>query len=326
MISYGTVAIGVLMFICWFFAAAISVYNFLHLRKHGSQRPSISKPIEPKFVYPDNASSHYSENSSAPPPATRIHDLEKGPIHVQPVDGSGHPGRKFSWGQSAPNTAPAHHSQFPEAKPVFRPVNYGQPRPRPITEASPLTLEAPKAARYGAEQQGRLNAPPRLQLWGPQGDRAPSLVMDYGSMHPRTPLTPNVNAAPYNLRGGRLMRAPSTAYGSMYGGDFLNGYRFNNNENNGNSQNNNAGAPYGESVPPVPSYFPDFNGQSRKSIQRVPAPGPASYRAGGYSSGFNTPLPTSLLTPANGNSWRQEVERNYQQQFAEEQGNRPYAL
>lgn len=286
--SYGTVAIGVLMFICWMFAAGISIYNLIQFRLHGLSRPSISnpKPIEPKFVYPDNASSRYSGNSRAP--ATRIHDLEKGSMHTQTDEGT-HPGRKLSWGQSPPNTAPPQAGNFPEARPVFRTIDYN----KDATETSPLSAAPP-----GAAQQQRRNAqsarytPPRLQLYGPQ-DRSPALIMDYGAM--RTPLTPNVNAAPYNMRGGRLMRAPSTAYASMYGGDFLNGQRSHYSGNNGNNGR--------ESVTP------------RRPISRMPLPGPASYRMGGYSSGFNTPLPTAMLTPAQGNSWRRDVEQSYQQQL-----------
>ena len=278
-ISYGTVALGVIIFLSWFAAAGIAIYTVIQTRLHRSGRPSISNPmpIEPKFVYPDNASSTYSENSN-PPPASRIHDIEKYPayLHTQTEDGT-HPGRKLSWGQSPPNTAPA-------ARPVFRTVDYN----RGATETSPLTAEAPQQERRGA-QSARYAPPPRLQLYGPQ-DRSPALMVDYGAA--QTPLTPNVNAEPYNMRGGRLVRAPSTAYGSMYGGSFLNGYRAK------------------EDVPPVPAL------SSRKSVTRMPIPGPASYRAGGYSSGFNTPLPTAMLTPqAQNNSWRQDVERSYQQQL-----------
>ena len=294
-VSYGTVVIGVLLFLCWFGTSGISVYNFLRLRSNGPSRPSISnpRPIEPKFVYPDNGSSVYSENSNAPPPpASRIHDLEKGPafLSTQTQDNA-HPGRKLSWGQSPPNTAPV-RPNYPEARPVFRQVDYS----RGATETSPLSSEAPKLQQRRGAQSARY-VPPRLQLVGPQ-DRSPALVVDYGTMA-QTPLTPNINAKPYNLRGGQMMRAPSTAYGSMYGGNFMNGYR--------SYYGGNAAE---EDVPPVPALQP------RKPVDRLPMPGPASYRAGGYSSGFNTPLPTSMLTPqAQGNSWRQDVDRSYQQQL-----------
>ena len=312
-ISYGTVVLGVLIFLAWLAAAGISVFKYLQYRRDGPNRPSISnpKPIEAKFIYGDAASSRYSENSNAPSRPNL--DLEKGGLHTSTADGT-HPGRKLSWGQSPPNTAPVRPvSNYPEARPVFRTINYGQP----ATETSPLTADP---TMHGPQQrrtaQSARYAPPRLQLYGPQ-DRSPALVMDYGAMSARTPLTPNFAAAPYNMRGGRLVRAPSTAYGD--GNGFLNGYRsFYGGPTDGGAK---------PAVPPMPSNFDTLQSQNRTTINRMPVPGPASYRAGGYSSGFNTPLPTSMLTPQGAaNSWRQDVNASYQAQIDAQATKGQYAL
>ena len=209
-ISYGTVIIAVLIFVLWLIAAGVSVYSIIHLRKNGylpNSRPSISKPqmIEPKFSLTTNG----SQDGGQSRPRTRLYqerDLEHGVAHTNTEHGA-HPGRKVSWGQSPPMTAPPRMDIH--TRPQFRTINYGEPQQLP-TETTALSpqIDGPTTRRYAL--------PPRLQLWGPD-TRSPALVMDYGAGLPTAGLTPGLTPsghAPYDVRRTVMQPLP-TAYGTM---------------------------------------------------------------------------------------------------------------
>ena len=291
-ISFGTVILGVLIFIMFLIAAGISGYKVWYFRKNGyciSQRPSISnpKPVEPKFVYGDSSSSVHSTRSS---------DLEKGGLTIS-VDGT-HPGRKLSW-DAAPLTAPACAPDFPEAKPTFRQIDYNNNNPYKPTENTRLTQYEPYSRR--PVPPSRHIAPPKLQLYGP-GDRTPALVMDYGATTPYGPQEPyapslRYSHRPYTVSPSQpqyrtsMAQAPATA-------------RYNNNNPN---YNTNAGSH--ESF--IGGYRPNYasgipNGgydtyNRRGSAMRMAIPGPASTHAGGYQSAYHTPLPSAMMNTGGGN-------------------------
>jgi hypothetical protein len=314
-ISYGTVIIGVLIFVLFFVATALSGLRVYQIRQYGyssEKRPSISnpKPIEPRFVYPESTTTQ-TQGASSKASSLRDRDVEKGSLTVS-RDGT-HPGRKLSWGQSPPATAPARAPDFPEARPVFRTINYNQPN-----ETSPLT--APD--RRGITSMR--NAPPRLQLYGPEG-RSPALVMDYGGTTPNPNGLPSATnmrfsqapypPTPFTQRPHRpsMAQVPYTAYGTIPNGHqstFLGGYR--------SGYTSGVYGGYGAASSGVAAY------DSRRSVMRVPMPGPASIHAGGYNSAYHTPLPSAMATPG-GNSWKQEDTRQFygqQLDFSAEKG--PY--
>ena len=205
-ISYGTVIIAVLIFILWLVAAGVSVYSVIHLCKHGylpNSRPSISKPqmIEPKFSLTTNDSRDTDQSR----PSTRLYqerDLERGVAHTETEYGT-HPGRKVSYGQSPPMTAPPRMDIH--TRPQFRTINYGEPKQAP-TETTTLSpqIDGPTTRRYAP--------PPRLQLWGPD-TQSPALVMDYAAGQATAGLTPS-GYAPYDVRRTVMQPLP-TAYGTM---------------------------------------------------------------------------------------------------------------
>ena len=178
--------------ILWLMAAGISIYCLLHYRKHGylpNSRPSISEP-KPNMTEP-KVGGFFSRapktENAPPPPQTRLYrerlDIEHGSVHTETEDGL-HPGRKLSWGQSPPLTAPSRFELG--VRPQFRPVSYGDPKP--------LHENLAASSRNPATRNA---TPPRLQLWGTDNGRAPSLVFDYTGI----PITPK---GPLDTRRGVL--------------------------------------------------------------------------------------------------------------------------
>ena len=166
--GYAAVVIGVMVTLLWLVAGAVSVYSLLHFRKHGylpNSRPSISEPTmsEPKIF------------KKQKPMFPKLHrdrtDEEHGSVQTETEDGI-HPGRKLSWGQSPPMTAP---SRFELGlRPQFRPVSYGDP-----TRLDEKHEFAPRRAPT------RNATPPRLQLWGTDNNAAPpALEFDYSNVPP----------------------------------------------------------------------------------------------------------------------------------------------
>lgn len=307
-ISGGTVILGVLIFLLFLVASAISGYRLWHIRKHGycpSQKSSISKPqpIEPKFVYP--------EHTEVRPPTQHDRDLEKGPQSIS-KDGT-HPGRKLSW-DAPPNSAPACAPDFLEARPTFRTINYDQSQYQPATERSYLT--EPRLSRRPVP--ARRQTPPTLQLYGP-GDRTPALVMDYGATTPYYPpeqYTPQMrqNRSPYPVTPTyhqyrpSMVPAPYTARQANPDphSSFMGGYRSN----------------YASGIPPSNGYG---TLDRRGSTIRMALPGPASTHHGGYHSAYHTPLPTALMSPGQGgyhNFKRESTVQFYSQQQAFSQDRR----
>ena len=157
--------------------------------------------IEPKFSLTTNG----SQDSGQARPRTRLYqerDLERGTTHTNTEHGT-HPGRKVSWGQSPPMTAPPRMDI--NTRPQFRQINYGEPPQQP-TETTALSprIDGPTTRRYAP--------PPRLQLWGPD-TRSPALVMDYAAAVTPAGLTPSGHA-PYDVRRTVMQPLP-TAYGTM---------------------------------------------------------------------------------------------------------------
>lgn len=292
-------------------AAGISGYKVWYFRKNGyciTQRPSISNPIEAKYVYShDNQTQRFND--------PRDYDLEKGALTIS-KEGL-HPGRKLSW-DAAPLSAPACAPDFMEARPTFRTVNYNH---NLATETSPLAQYAPINRRPVANSRF---TPPRLQLYGP-GDRTPALIMDYGGTTPYgapapTPTyTPNPQHKhpPYHVSPirqdyrGSIANAPYTA-------------TYNNNHNNDNHNMNQIlqnslrkgyRSNYASGVPT--EGYNTYN--RRNSTLRMALPGPATTHAGGYQSAYHTPLPTAMMSPRGATSRgfkRESTVQFYSQQQA----------
>ena len=218
-ISYGTVLLAVLVFLLWLVAAAIAVFHLLFYRRNGylpNSRPSISNPsvIEPKFsVSTGTTSVQTSRAGSGPRPSLALggdpnhpqRDVEKGIpagfTHTDTPLGT-HPGRKVSYGNSPPLTAP---SRFDAGAirgggyggmPQFRNISYRRAVPGGANETTPLSpgMPAPQTAR---------NAP-RLQVWAPD-QNGPTLPRspraDYGAMAANGPVTADVRRLPGGTMG-----------------------------------------------------------------------------------------------------------------------------
>ena len=205
-ISYGMVIVAVLVFLLWIVAAGVSGYSLFYYRKNGylpNSRPSISAPelIEPTISRPVShvkaEETLHPESRSASEP-----DLEKGSIHTETAEGT-HPGRKLSWGQSPPMTAP---SRFEiGTRPQFRQVSYES-----TNESSPLSPRRRISNRYAT--------PPRLQLWGP-GHSEPTVVADYGSISAHGPKTHDGRGAAAQSHGTGSSSAGVSSASSTHDGE-----------------------------------------------------------------------------------------------------------
>ena len=197
-ISYGTVLIGVLVFLLWVLASAIAFYLLLFFRRNGylpNSRPSISNPsiIEPKFSVstgssnPSKVEGKPSLNLQPQPQHDVEHGVTHGFTHTDTPLGT-HPGRKVSYGNSPPLTAPSRMDiRGAGGVPQFRNVSYRRGNANETTPLSP-GMAGP---RTGA---------PRLQVWAPNEKPLP-MSPGYGSFAANGPATADVRRLPGQARG-----------------------------------------------------------------------------------------------------------------------------
>jgi len=248
-VSYATVYIGIIIFSLWLFASTISVYSVIFFHRNGSipnQRPSISKPYFNEYstepgMPPGSISEKTSSSRSTSASSrlrTRIHrepriDEEKGIISEQTETADGtHPGRKLSWGQSPPMTAPA-YSTFGGTQ--WRTIRYGPVERRPSEDIAPFQsqdqLPPRMSSRHPSNSPPQMNrrAVPGLYITPPQApipsqypqtsQAAISYVQNPFAQRHVVPLSPSNQQAPYDaLR--EVMRAPLPGPASLHAGGY----------------------------------------------------------------------------------------------------------